>query len=284
MKISTAVAVIVYANCIAAFVTIPKDLDDGIYQVEQPASPDDQPLIKRIDNLPPPPSAAAAAATGPSARLRRSPKKPGPKTPFRIGMFDTTPLPKSKEFCRNETHTMSRADLHAATNELFYTPLYWLPPKAVRFALHGSAVAYICNIGGGWEPASLVEYMEATRMLDDRCRVPGTEQATKETCEQLEQVRAAKLSVTSLEKFYGREVPGVAICRWETEKGGLENRLLEVQKNGCRNFVYLGIGRKLSGGKDLDESTCERNVSGEWMWETLKSLFPWYTKDRTAHV
>ncbi|KAM3556562.1 hypothetical protein MY1884_004995 [Beauveria asiatica] len=265
MKISTSVSVFMYATWASAFVTIPDTLPDGVYQVEKQTSPQQVPRIKRMDIAP------AVAKRG-----RCSGDSCEEKYPSRTMLTEKLPFPSSRPFCRDETHTLTVDNLHAAVNRLFYTPLYWIPPNSARFALHNGTVAYICNLGG-WGSGSLVEYMEAMRILDERCVVAAAADGSDGSDGSAVMVRAAKLSVRKYEKFFGREVPGVPICQWETEKGGIRNDLLEKEEEGCLSYVN-GI-RRFRGG---EEAWCNHDATGHWLWEKLRAMFPWYNSRDAA--
>lgn len=162
------------------------------------------------------------------------------------------PIPKGKTFCRRGRNYTTE-DYHAAINALFETPLFWIPPRSARFALHGGTVAYICTLLG-WNTGSLVEFMEAMVHLDGECG----------------ENMAGKLTLTDWEKFYGRETRGNDICQWEFEHGGVENEVLKKAEDGCDEYVN-GIQRWLgSSGK------CNDNATGKKMWQSIKKAFPWY--------
>lgn len=174
---------------------------------------------------------------------------------------ETLPLPKGKAFCRAENHTMTLEDFHGAVNLLFHSSLFWIPPQAARFAVHNGAVVYICNLAG-WAPGSLLEYMEAMRLLDEKCGHGTGDEKTE--------LLAAKYAATKWNRFYGREVRGVDICQWESEKGGLQNELLGTENSKCNDYVN-GISRYLG-----NKGTCNENATGRKVWKQLKALFPWY--------
>ncbi|KAM3503175.1 hypothetical protein MY11210_008812 [Beauveria gryllotalpidicola] len=276
MKISASVlllSALVYATCAFALFTIPDTLPDGVYQVEkQTNNPQQHPKIKRMD-IAPAPAGAVVAKRGLCSNKRECDDdvvvlvpRDG-RYPSRTFLTEKIPFPKARAFCRAPTHTLTLDNLHAAVNRLFYTPLFWIPPNSARFALYNGTVAYVCNLGD-WGSGSLVEYMEAMRILDERC-VAAAEGS---------EVRAAKLSVVKWEKFYGREVAGVPICQWEGEKGGIRNELLEKERKGCLSYVN-GMRRLLGGG---DETECNDDATGFWLWEKLWAMFPWYNSRDAA--
>ncbi|OAA51234.1 hypothetical protein BBO_01181 [Beauveria brongniartii RCEF 3172] len=268
MKISASVSVLVYATCASAFVTIPDTLPDGIYQVEKQTDPQQDPKIRRMDIAPPVVAKRGRCSGGSCDDAVLVPRDD--KYPSRTFLTEKLPFPGFRPFCRNETHTLTVDNLHAAVNRLFYTPLYWIPPNSARFALYNGTVAYICNLGS-WGSGSLVEYMEAMRILDERCvAADGWDNSSVV-------VRAAKLSVRKYEKFYGREVAGVPICQWETEKGGIRNDLLEKEEEGCLSYVN-GMRRFLGGG----ETWCNDDATGYWLWVKLRAMFPWYNSRDAA--
>ncbi|KAM3463291.1 hypothetical protein MY5147_007339 [Beauveria neobassiana] len=261
MKISTSVSVLLYGTCVSAFVTIPGTLADGVYHVEKQTNPRQDPKIKRMDIAP--------------ALVRRGRCSPGvcdDKFPSHTFLTEKLPFPGFRPYCRNETHTLTTDNLLAAVNRLFYTPLFWIPPDSARFALYNGTVAYICNLGD-WGSGSLVEFMEAMRILDERCVAPG---AGSDGSAAAVVVRAAKLSVRKYEKFYGREVAGVPICQWETEKGGMKNDLLEKQED-CLSYIN-GMRRFLGN----EETWCNDDATGHWLWERLRVMFPWYNSRDAA--
>ena len=175
---------------------------------------------------------------------------------------ETLPLPKGKAFCRAENHTITQTDFHAAVNLLFHSSLFWIPPNTARFAVHNGAVVYICNLAG-WAPGSLLEYMEAMRLLDEECGHGAGDEGTTD-------LRAAKYAARDWNRFYGREVRGVDSCQWESEKGGLQNELLGTENSKCNDYVN-GISRYLG-----NKGKCNENATGRKVWEQLKALFPWY--------
>ncbi|ATY66085.1 hypothetical protein A9K55_001976 [Cordyceps militaris] len=258
MKILVAAtAIIVGAICASGFVIVPTHLPNGVYEAQQQRDPSAHAIIKRVD--------------GPAARSIGSKRRIDPRSKLLVEML---PLPKSGEFCRAENHTMAVADFHEAVNRLFYTPLFWLPRKSVRFAMHNGAVAYLCNLGD-WSPGSLIEYMDAMRILDERCPLGEEDAAAGKDV-----VRAAKLSITAWEQFSGREVAGVPICQWEFgEKGGMKNDLLSKQKDGCRNYVSPGVLTILDA-----EIKCNDEFMGPGFWEKMRMLFPWYTRPQEAVI
>ncbi len=156
---------------------------------------------------------------------------------------------------------MTLEDFHGAVNLLFHSSLFWIPPNTARFAVHNGAVVYVCNLAG-WAPGSLLEYMEAMRLLDEKC---GHGIGDKQT-----ELLAAKYAVAKWNRFYGREVRGVDICQWESEKGGLKNELLGTENSKCNDYVN-GIWRYLG-----NKGTCNENATGGRVWKQLKALFPWY--------
>ena len=86
-----------------------------------------------------------------------------------------------------------------------------------------------------------------------------------------------KVSLRKLHKMYGREMRGKRICRWEADKGGMENEALDVQKAGCERYVngvvrWLGRGEGCNGG------------AGWEVWGKLKELFPWYHNEKGGDV
>ncbi|XWX01751.1 hypothetical protein V2A60_009780 [Cordyceps javanica] len=285
MRTSTVASALACATCIGAFVTIPDNLADGVYQVEQRPGSRDGPIIKRMTDDTPPaglagrgsflPPGPPAPCPGPGCERRRRAEDRIP-----VQLADTLPLPASRAFCRNETRTMTLEDLHGAANRLFYTPLFWIPPRSARFALHNGAVAYVCNLGD-WATGSLVEYMEAMRILDERCDIQHDDDGGGGGT-----VRAAKLAVAEWEQFLGREAAGFPICQWETQPGGIENELMTKQAEGCKTYIGVGIRRLLGGskgeGEGEGETECNENVTGPGLWERLAAMFPWYNRLETA--
>ena len=161
------------------------------------------------------------------------------------------PIPKGKKFCW-KGHNFNRSDFYPSINDLFVEPLYWMGPKSVKFSLHGSVVTYICNLG--WmNSASLVEFMEAMDQIDEKCG----------------ETVGGKISIAKWEKMYGRESRGEEICEWESEPGGLDNNLMEVQ--ACENFVN-GVDRWFDRGEACNEN------SGWSVWGKVNKMFPWYHK------
>lgn len=261
MKISLATSVLAGATCVLASIEIPADLSDGLYTVHPDVESPSGHLMKRAD----------------STHTRKRDLCPlfGCVNPNLIGAYprdralkELVPLPKTGHFCRVKEHNMTLDNLHEAISLLFYSPLFWIPPNSARFALYNGTVAYICNIGQ-WNSGSLVEYMEAMKILDDKCH---------DNDESPEVVRAAKLSVVNWDKFYGREVAGVPICQWESEPGGIKNELQDVQKAGCKTYVS-GISRAL----DDKGYKCNEDAAGLSVWNYLRKLFPWYSGGPSAN-
>ncbi|CAM1500440.1 Fc.00g096020.m01.CDS01 [Cosmosporella sp. VM-42] len=173
----------------------------------------------------------------------------------RGGRFDNLTLseelsfPKNKKFCW-KGHDFNRSDLHPSIDNLFVEPLYWVPEGQVKFSLYGSVVTFMCNLGY-INAASLLEFMEAMDQIDDKCG----------------ETVGGKISLTNWEKMYGRESRGEKICEWESEPGGIENNLMDVQ--ACHTFVngadhWFGRGEK-----------CNAN-NGWSVWDKVKKKFPWY--------
>lgn len=167
---------------------------------------------------------------------------------------EALPIPDGKSFCRDPTtRNMTQSDYHAALNLLFESPLYWVPPRTARFALHRGAIAYVCNFVG-WNTASLVEFMAAMGDLDRECGV-GV---------------AGKRSLAQWDKFYGREARGWDICRLEfQDEGGIDSELQDVVKAGCETYLS-GVRSWFRSGK------CNHGNSGTALFRKMKELFHWY--------
>lgn len=158
---------------------------------------------------------------------------------------------------------MTFDNLHEAVNRLFYTPLFWIPERAARFALYNGTVAYICN-WRVWSAGSLMEYMEAMRLLDEGCPVDKEHQGPG-------LLRAGKLAIRDWDKFYGREVAGVEICLWETEDGGIKHDLMEKEEEEECNTWVNGIRRYLGSN-----GACGGEAEGPSLADKLRDMFPWY--------
>lgn len=178
---------------------------------------------------------------------------------------DRLPIPKSKPFCYQKSNdTVPTDEYHEALNLLFQTPLFWIPPDRARFALYNNTVVYLCNLGG-LNSGSLVEYMEAMRVLDKKCgdKFPWTAAPAG-------QEHVGKLAVAGLDLFFGRELRGRTICQEETEDHWIPNELQEMENRQCQSFV--------SGAVNIfraKEDKCNWH-GGEIYNKVIKGLFPWW--------
>jgi hypothetical protein len=264
------------ASTQAASISIDPSLPDGVYSAHPDPSAPNQHILQRHDNLNP---IALEPRISPQGCVPNGCVDLGSAdySPWQRDLKEKLPLPSGgKRFCRdnknndnnnnNNSNSENKAildpdDYYAAINLLFESPLFWMPPHTARFALHGGTIVYACAIGG-WNSASLLEYMEAMAQLDAHCgeSVP------------------AKLTIPSWDKFYGREARGRDVCQWETEKGGMDggdggSELGAFVDQGCETGVngivrWLGLGDGNGG--------CNENAAGWEMWARLKDQFPWY--------
>lgn len=220
------------------------NLGDGIYSVIPDPPSQDGHILKRHSTL------ACEGAHCFSLRDIFDHAPPGPTQ-----LEEHLPIPRGKDFCRKgENSKFKVEDYHAAVNALFESSLFWVPPEHITFALHGTVVAYICNLDY-WNSGSLAEYMSAMARIDQKCG---------------EDV-AGKSALGEWNKFYGRETLGRKICKWETAPGGLKGDLLKWEKK-CKSYVS-DIHRALG-----EKGKCNDNAS-VGVLERLKKMTPWYKEE-----
>jgi hypothetical protein len=182
-----------------------------------------------------------------------------------FALTEKTPIPSGRIFCHKPDWVPPTSDYHAAISLLFDAPQFFIPKNAVRYALYGDSVVYICN-PTGVNTGSLLEFMQAMDDIDAECG-PG---------------KPGKRVIKDWGKYYGRGVRGGTICSLEGNhvdptghRTGLPNDLEEKVKAGCKSHVngFLSI---FDGWKDKPE--CYDSTARMGKLKKLRALFPWYKR------
>ncbi|KAJ6440630.1 NAD-dependent histone deacetylase HST3 [Purpureocillium lavendulum] len=257
MKAKTLIIAAAAAVPVAA-IRIDSSLVDGVYHVEPDAANPGGHIFRR-----------EASYAGSSLR-RGEGEYQRPPAPYNCAPDNcdsplTEVLPLTDGLTRCSPNLWARGfnstfDYHVALNLLFESPLYWVPPKTARFALHRDVVVYVCNYGS-WNSASLVEFMAAIAEVDARC---GANSVGRRT-------------MHDWGKSYGREARGWDICRGPPpsignrlgSKDGLETELWSKIDEGCETYVN-GAHTWYSKGE------CRDGAAGRSLWRKLRGLFSWY--------